>query len=172
MIIISDHVSLTMLPRIQCATFTDITVRASKRGTPTSSNHPSPPTFDTLADMLNDALIPATPSCEMARKKVSHLYSLFFYDHTYSTNRLSLVMDIDVSYRGIAMKRRMMAYQRCRRKSIASPTLRRQRPPSARIFFRSPLIWISNRHQRKETTMQRVCGRSWIVLGINHFRMN
>jgi len=66
-----------MLTEIQCATFTDITVRASKRGTPTSSNHPSRPSFDTLADMLNDSLIPATPSHATAKKKVDFLWSCF-----------------------------------------------------------------------------------------------
>jgi len=65
-----------------------ITVRANKDWTPTPSGHSSRPSFDTLADMLKDALMPATPSNATAKRRVSPLYSPSCYHPPYSMSRL------------------------------------------------------------------------------------
>ena len=46
-------------------------VRANKGPIPTPSNHPSRPSFDTVADMLNDTLEDAPQSHSAAKKHVS-----------------------------------------------------------------------------------------------------
>ena len=95
MIIISGRVCSQVYP-FSVPSNLVLSVRANRARIPTSFNHASPPSFDTIADMIDNTLLEAPQSHE---RLVGRVLS-FTNSRSFRLIRLSSAMDIVASCRG------------------------------------------------------------------------